>query len=193
VRGVLMTTPSYGTQFPGLCRSDQLSLNYATLDDRPSEDVPVRPYGLESSSVYRVVGTLRSRDPARSRLGTTWQAACANLSDDHWFSASDDATAYSGVLTLRIAADALKADKPPPINCAKASLTQGQDCKQAMLDAMTVAYLSSVAPCEPKEGRCYTYELGDWSLTIFVTDDSDENNTPKIEKIDLEGPMIVVT
>jgi len=193
VGSVWIRTKSYGTQFPGLCRGDDLILKYDQLEDRPSEDSPVRPYGIESRASYRVVGTVKPNDWKRSRQETTWQPACADLNDEHWFSASDDNAAYEGVVALREAAARLKSDTVPGFDCTKAKLPEDKDCRQTILAAMTVADLYSVDACEPVAPGCYHYHLGEWTMTIVTKSSGDDDDPPRIEKIELDQPDIIVT
>ena len=189
---VWIRTKSYGTQFPGLCRSDNLFLKYDQLEDRPSEDSPVRPYGVESTASYRVVGTVRPNDWKPSRQEKTWQPACADLNDDHWFSGSNDNVAYEGLVVLREAAARLKSDTAPGFDCTKVNLLKDKDCRQTMLAAMTVTQLYSIDACQPFP-RCYQYNLGGWKMTIVANWSGDESALPQIEKIELDEPDIVVT
>lgn len=193
VGSVWMRTKSYGTQFPGLCRSDYLILKYDQVEDQPSEDSPILPYGLESSPSYRVVGTVRPNDGKRSRQEKTWQPACADLNEDHWFSASNDTEAYEGVVALTEAAARLQSKTVPGFDCAKVKLPKDKDCKQTMLAAMTVAHLYGVGPCEPAAPHCYQYDLGEWTMTIVAKWGDDDGGRPRIEKIELDEPNIIVT
>jgi len=190
---VWIQTKSYGTQFPGLCRSDNLFLKYSQIEDRPSEDSPIRPYGVESTATYRAVGVVRPNDGKRSRQETTWQTACVDLNDEHWFSASNDDDAYEGVVALREATAKLRTDKVPVFDCTKADLPQGKDCKQTMLEAMTVANLYSVDACEPAAAGCRHYDLGEWTMTILSNWSGRDGDPPRIDKIELDGPNIIVT
>jgi len=193
VSTVWIQTKSYGTQFPGLCRSDNLFLNYNQLEDRPSEDSPIRPYGVESTASYRVVGAVRQNDWKHSRQETTWQPACAGLNDEHWFSASNDVDAYEGVVVLREATTRLKTDTSPVFDCTKANLPKDRDCKQTMLAAMAVANLKSIDACEPAATHCRHYDLGEWTMTILTDWSGGDAGPPRIEKIELDGPNIIVT
>lgn len=194
VGSVWMRTKSYGTQFPGLCRSDYLILKYDQLEDQPSEDSPVLPYGIESNSSYRVVGAVRPSDRKRSRQEKTWQPACTDLNEDHWFSASNDVEAYEGVVALTEAAARLRSETVPGFDCAKARLPKDKDCKQTMLAAMAVANLYGIDACEPAAPGCYRYSLGDWTMTIVTKwGDDDDGDRPRIEKIELHEPDIIVT
>jgi len=190
---VWIQTKSYGTRFPGLCRSDNLYLKYSQLEDSPSEDSPIRPYGVASTATYRVVGDVRPNDWKRSRQETTWQTACADLNDEHWFSASNDDEAYEGVVALREAIARLRGDQAPIFDCTKADLPQGKDCKQMMLEAMTVANLYGVDACEPAAVGCRHYDLGEWTMTILLNWSGSDGDPPRIDKIELEGPNIIVT
>ena len=193
VATALIRIRSYGTRFAGLCRSDSLFLKYDQLEDRPSEDSPIYPYGVESTANYRVIGNVRPTDWRRSRQETTWQPACIGLSDEHWFSASNDVDAYEGVVALREAAERLKSETAPPFDCTKASLSKDRDCKQTMLAAMTVANLYGVDVCVSDTVRCYRYDLGEWAMTITASWSGGDSNLPRIEKVELEPPDIVVT
>jgi hypothetical protein len=178
VGDIWFTTKAYGTQIPGICARDLLSLFYApTEPERVTEDVPVRPYKVEASTSYNFVRPpsakmLRNSDKAEA-YRMPWQSECSKASEDDflgWFAADEPGFAVRGFLALQVAVARVKAATLMPKSCADPHIESQKTCVEgAAVLGNDTNQLSSVKRCKAEPGQdCFAIDAQGMDITIIT-------------------------
>jgi hypothetical protein len=173
LQGVQFLTHPYGTEFKGLCRRDELDLNYAPTDQAAKPAVqPLRPYGIDAAPAFHVT-RLPSRGVARgdgSEL--VWNKACKQLEGDDdalWFGADTAFHAAQGANFLQVAVDRVKAGTLKAGACSGRLNSEKTTCDQVIVEVGDLAKIDQITVCpSTPELACYAIDLdGSTRLTII--------------------------
>lgn len=173
LRGVGLRTRAFGTEFPGVCRRDALTLRYAATDqDAKPEDRPVRPYGVETQAFFHVDHLPRLSGTGRGDGAEVWQEQCVLAGRDegeNWFAATDARTAVRGVLVLAAAVAAVRSGALKPSPCPSVFYPEKQTCEAAILENGDVAKIDSIDMCPATAGTmCFNVDLNS-STKLTIT------------------------
>jgi hypothetical protein len=178
VGDIWLTTKAYGTQIPGICARDLLSLYYApTEPGRATEDVPVRPYKVKASTSYTFVRPpsakmLRNSDKAEA-YRMPWQSECSKAPEDDflgWFDADEPEFAVRGFLALQVAVARVKAGTLMPKSCADPLVESQKTCLEGVAMLGTDPdQLDSVKRCKADVGMdCFAIDAHWMDITIIA-------------------------
>ncbi len=166
-----MHTNAYATPYKGLCTRNTVSLYYAPIaKPAPGEkiqDMPVKPYRIESETSYRFVSpptgkTLEAaEDEERPRSPFASECSKADrIEKDNewhgWFSAEDAQSAYKGGLAMAALKSWIRVDGHEFATCSK---EEPSYCKSDRLDYLGLDELGGVSSC-PAEPGLQCLEMG---------------------------------
>jgi hypothetical protein len=198
LRGVGLTTHTFGTTFHGVCERDGLSLSYApaiAADTREKpEDQSIKPYGLKAFSAFLFLSPPEPNGFVQEDRPMVWSAECqsADKIEEGWFVAEDAFSAVQGALMFRLMLDGIKTDSLRPLPCPEL-LDKAQTCAQAILTIGDLSKIDSIAACSAPEGSlCYVVDLnGSTRLTITGQGDNRSVRPSAILSVTIEQYIVV--
>lgn len=189
---VWLRTRPHATDTVGLCRYDQLRVNFQRADPEvggPAAEM--RPVSVNSTSYWsfrmppRFDADLYAEDPQPAQM-------CAgDPASTHYFRAADDREATEGYLAWMGLRRDLTEGREVDLQCSLSRMDAG-NCKEVILSLDPTA-LSSVEPCNagPYPGSCYGLFVGDRQITVeFDSHLSSEN--PRAMRVRLASPIILL-
>jgi hypothetical protein len=197
VGAVGFDTEPVGTPYAGLCRKDELYVNYAPVEDasRP-EHQPLRPYGVEAQASFHFLRAPKADADKTATELTIWDEDCAALDDRddiRWFTAQDDQEAMQGARLLLDALAAVRAGTLKSQPCPSLDAKTYPTCEQAILTQARLDTIESVERCDTTWNVvCYRIMVaGDLQLTLKAAFENNETEHGPIESILIEQFIIV--
>ncbi|MGQ0590812.1 MAG: hypothetical protein ACT4N8_15015 [Sphingosinicella sp.] len=168
----LRTRPR-GTEIPGLCRYDGVTVEFAPTSRRDrGADTPVRAVGLRASSFFHFISppTQQFHDAANYDLLPS-DGDCRSLDANElpFFRSEDEQVAVNGYLAFLRLQDALRANQTMELDCYPGRM-ETRTCREIILAIGTDA-VSDVRRCEWSEARqnCFRIRADDLQIDILVT------------------------
>jgi hypothetical protein len=183
-----LTSRSYATQVPGLCRIDSVTLHFAPVGDGVrTARTPVRAYGLDAAPFYHFRKSPKGWhddivDHERSPLDQECEGL--DLYKQDFFSAPDDWIATDGYHAMLLATRASAGGKVQP-KCEAGAFLQ-RSCEAFVADFTTGA-ISNIERCEPIPSRS-CYEITDERNTKLRVAFDARN---EVQSVDLEQMIMV--
>ena len=157
-------TRTRATDYPGLCTSDIIQIEFRPAGPDRGADTPVRASSIDVGHTFRYLAppTLEPRGNADMAAGEPACAAIDPRDDAPFFQADSAEAAANGVWLLQMLRESVQANTlAVPIDCPN-----GVDCRARLAD-FTLEHIGSVNGCNAADRSYFCYQL-DVGMNVLI-------------------------